>query len=1010
MPDDSAGGRLPEDAFCLLCDWPTEQQRAAFIRTQRVAASKPNLDFARADTLEAPHLQATEADLHRYIEASSRHYQLEHDGVQIPPTKITEELTALAQLLRDKCALFDLPAPKHPLPITLPAQRNRLDHAPHQDGANKLAFLQDRLDAVCQAGVQGLPNNAVLGFVCSVLALECGLLNLHEHRALLRCLGKPIHATGDWWHLDLQLTDGRSDKLELRRVRLHALPLAALIATRYKLRAMPGFSFEDLAALDDTRLNQKMNGCFRALCKALGLPKSDRPKSFSTFLAWVAAPLRVTGMPLLEAYATRDVISHCVPLDVFRRWEGYAAVGGAAPDQSAAGQDDIDLSSATGGASKQQLDDVRRIFRKSALGRRQRAAAIQSLIDSWPVPPDENLRCLIEFGLATEAGYVPGFRHQKAISISHLLRVIGPPWLSVTEGLALNALSQADIEAVCEEVLDQQSAPGARRRIAPGLRLFLAFLQSEGYLVGLDLPEIPRALGLLAVSANAATPIELRDAVKVMESASAFATEPERLAAATMTDIAGNCGPRRNEILHLRGGDLHLSGRQVALIRPNTARDLKAAGSMRWLLLELASRSARDQLRRFAQGCGTNDPIISAALGATQAVYEWRFFPSMNRALKQALADNTFHFHHLRHGAATWTLVSLLADALDLQRYASRSPYLAEPINNRRKTMRHLLANLGPSGKGLHAVSLMLGHASPGTTLEHYIHSMDLLLHAHFDSSARDGQAKRVSGLLNGLRPTPHRTVQTWLGKGAEHAGRGIEKRFPEEFARDDTKLEKRRHIAEAASGQTTLFQLLERHWLRLRREQDRRERDPGGEHRPPSEPLARMIDALSHVHDITTDKRGSHVLTHGLKQGYSISLPPPLRGEHARGTAIRVSQMLEDAFRADFQRTRDAIAVWNEHTSRDRSFFRLNADTEGAMQWLLDSGCLSAAWYEWGDKFLNPIARSDEYAERVRRPKHATHFRLSRPKAEPGAPRTERSAVWWVQSMAYALVRGGVL
>ena len=1005
MHGDAAGSGLPEEVFCLLCEWPTEQQRAAFIRTQRVAASKPNLDFARADAFEEPHLQATEADLHRYIEASSRHYQLEHDGVQIAPTKITEELTAHAQLLRHKCSLRKFPVPKHPLPITLPAQRNRLDHAPHQDGANKLAFLQERLDGLYQIGLQGLPNNALLGFVCSVLALECGLLNLHEHRALLRCLSKPIHATGDWWHLDLQLTDGRSDKLELR-----ALPLAALIATRYKLRAMPGFSFEDLAALDDTRLNQKMNGGFRALCKALRLPKSDRPKSFSTFLAWVAASLRVTGMPLLEAYATRDVISHSVPLNVFRRWEGYAPVGSAEPDQGEAGQDDIDVSSATGGASKQRLDQVRRIFRKSALGHRQRAAAIQSLIESWGVLPEENLRCLIEFGLATEAGDVPGFRHQKAISISHLLRVIGPPWLSVTEGVPLNALSQADIEAVCEEVLDQQSAPGARRRIAPGLRLFLAFLQSEGYLVGLDLPEIPRALGLLAVSANAATPIELRDAIKVMESASAFATEPERLAAATMTDIAGNCGPRRNEILHLRGGDLHLSGRQVALIRPNTARDLKAAGSMRWLLLELATRSARDRLRRFAQGCGMDDPIISAALGATQAVYEWRFFPLMNRALKQALADSTFHFHHLRHGAATWTLVSLLADALDLQRYARRSPYLAEPIDNRRKTMRHLLANLGPSGKGLHAVGLILGHASPGTTLEHYIHSMDLLLHAHFDSTGRDGQAKRVSGLLNGLRPTPHRTVQTWLAKGAERAGRGIEKRFPEEFARDDTILKKQRHIVEAAGGETTLLQLLERHWLRLRREQDRRKRDPGREHRPPSELLARMIDALSHVHDITTDKRGSHALTHGLKQGYSISLPPPLRGEHARGTAISVSQMLEDAFRSDFQRTRDAIAVWNEHTSRDRSFFRLNADTEGAMQWLLDSGCLSAAWYEWGDQFLNPIARPAEHAERTHRPKHATHFRLSRPKAEPGAPRTERSAVWWVQSMVYALVRGGVL
>lgn len=985
----------------------------AYERAQRVAASVHGLGFARAEAPFELAKSVSDSDLHRYISASARLWQAENNGEQIPPSQLTKELEAIAQTLRIKAADAGEPPPKHPIPVTLPAAQNRLDHVSHRDGVALIEHLRTGLDELCAGGLDEQSESITVGILCTAFAFHCGILNLHEQRALLRTLHQPVHATGKWWHLDLQLKSGRGETLELRRVFLHPYPVAVLIACRNRLSSSKRRPPDKLANENDTALNRIMNSGVKALARALNVPKPHLPLSLDSVLKAEATLQRITGIPLLEAYARRDLISHSPPLNVFRRWHGLAPLRSSGPDnepvqvQAAEGSDpdhDQNQTGTVAAQSERQLGELRRLF-KDIGDRKDRKKALKEFAESSQL--SDAMKCLMDFGEATRRGKVRRGRAQKGISVSYLLRDLGPAWLQGTADLNLNALTQQDIESICESVLEQHDSPHKRRRISAGLRAFLHFLEDEGYLTGLDLPDIPRAVGLLAVSANLPTPKEAAKAANDMAQVSGFASEKERLAASAMVQIAATCGLRRNEILHLRVGDLHWGsgGTVEALVRPNVDRNLKSAGSTRLVPLDLAPRDARDRLKRFGEGEAPDTPIISAALGATQATYDWRFFPEMNRALKKSISDKRFHFHHLRHGAATWLLVSLLSNTLRLDRYSARAEYVADAIQASARDKMLLTGNAGPSRKGLFAVSALLGHSSPQITLEHYAHCLDLLLHAQVDSSFKQPRSAAISGLLQEKR----RTVQRWQGECPAPAMSQIERKFKAHFLRDTRPIDRKSPTAPHAPDSPSLFLRLEQQWLRVSREQARRDADPGRTYRPPNPLMGQIIDALAEVAEIETDKRGNHARTHRLKSRQRIELPPQLRGGRPRQTAMFVCEMLQRAFEDDFRQTRDAITSWGQHASKERGFFRLSA-ANSAMRWLLESGHLYSDWYEWGDRQLNPIPRPSDEGLRKTPPPEATHFRLSHPKPARIANRTERSAIWWTLSMSYALIQSGLL
>ena len=1007
MPTDEA-----HVAWSLWCPDMPEKLRAAYARSQHIAATnRSTLGFALASEHYnrngiAPEI--TPGDLHTYTTASSLAWQKDNNEQQLPPNQLRDELTAISHLIREKAKLAVIQAPAHPIPIILPAPRNRLDHVTHRDGMARLEALEDGMDALCAAGIDDLSDIQLLGLSCISAARHCGVLNLHEQRALARSMDAPIIGTGQWWHVDLQLTSGRNEQLELRRVFLSPYAAAVRIACVQRLQSSKTRNPKLLGKKNDSQLNRLMNASVRAFARRVGLSRKDVPGELSEVMSWQAARLRVTGMPLLEAYATRSIISHSVPLNVFRRWEGLAPIATDQAERIQAGgeenndDDEAESSKSASGPHQQLLDRVRRIFRShDQFDDRHKAFEALRIESGGYLPP--SLSCLIEFGQSIASGSVRGCKRQKGVSISMMLYKLGPAWLDATDALELNALNQGDIESICQDILDQNQSPTKRARINRPLRQFLEFLEDAGYLTGLDLPEIPHALGLQAVSANVATPREAEFAAKFMLEQSGFASMEERKAAAAMVQVASRCGLRRNEILHVKSGDLH---HDTLLVRPNAHRELKSTGSQRLVPLALAPTEARDRFARYCDAADPGTPIVSAALGTTEAIYEWRFFPIMNAALKQAINDPGFRFHHLRHGTATWLLVSLLAEDLNLQRFADRAEWLADAIKTTRRDKMLITGNSGPSRKALTGTSLLLGHSSPKVSIEHYTHCLDLLLHAQCDTSHIHMNAAKISGLLG----IGHRSVQRWTTAGTAIVMSNLEKRFKAFFARDSRPLPPPQ-IAENVTGdQLSLFFVLEKHWLRMQREQLQRDQDPGRIDRSPSEPMGILIDALNHVHAITSDKRGNTSKPHDLQARNNIALPRPLRGGASRKTAMVFASMLHKAFMADATMARRAITVWSEHTSASRGFFRLGAD-DGSMRWLLGSGHLDSNWYQWGDDRLTPIATHVSSETMTTRPPQACYFRLSTP-AGRGKQQsyTERRAIWWVLSMSYALIKAGRL
>lgn len=116
--------------------------------------------------------------------------------------------------------------------------------------------------------------------------------------------------------------------------------------------------------------------------------------------------------------------------------------------------------------------------------------------------------------------------------------------------------------------------------------------------------------------------------------------------------------------------------------------------------------------------------------------------------LRKTTRQDKFRFHHLRHSCATNMLLllnyahlpkslNLMSDLMygrDIKELANNVPHerrmddLAERAYSLRQT---LFYGTTASVSEVYAVSRLLGHSSPNTTLSTYIHAIDLLLGAH---------------------------------------------------------------------------------------------------------------------------------------------------------------------------------------------------------------------------------------------------------------------------------------
>jgi integrase len=336
---------------------------------------------------------------------------------------------------------------------------------------------------------------------------------------------------------------------------------------------------------------------------------------------------------------------------------------------------------------------------------------------------------------------------------SYVARFLG----GLLAGLNPTDLTDGELITLYGEAIDAadqgRSVRAMRRVVARSLHEFHDFLVKVH-----GVPEVDRfsvfGIGqdLVPVDANLLTPDEYAEARRAIEN-SRESSEIRDIALILMS-LGYWLGLRRNEGRGLHTVDVSELGIPMLLIRPWGNRTLKTPNSVRVLPLNLVPDEERARLfawktdRQSEQDYGTQQLLFNISDGDMLTVFEL-----IHVAMAKVTGDPRMRYHHLRHSCASWSFLRLCIS--DFRRVPNLFPtpalqktremllgssrfreyiYSAIPAvgpenhhdNSTRSKQRYAIA--GPIRQHAFALARLLGHADPSTTLEHYVHFLDLVV------------------------------------------------------------------------------------------------------------------------------------------------------------------------------------------------------------------------------------------------------------------------------------------
>jgi site-specific recombinase XerD len=98
-------------------------------------------------------------------------------------------------------------------------------------------------------------------------------------------------------------------------------------------------------------------------------------------------------------------------------------------------------------------------------------------------------------------------------------------------------------------------------------------------------------------------------------------------------------------------------------------------------------------------------------------------------SMRDSLGDQSLKIHHLRHSFATLLAAKLLPHMQTFpSRLFARHPETLEWLKDRESFRRKLFLTDQMRGADLQGIAHLLGHGSPGTSVEHYCHCFDWCL------------------------------------------------------------------------------------------------------------------------------------------------------------------------------------------------------------------------------------------------------------------------------------------
>lgn len=631
--------------------------------------------------------------------------------------------------------------------------------------------------------LQARTAEARIGIAVYLLITRAALCHDRLVAAVLSALGRDdaVRIANPYFWIEVRVElDGR---MQRRRVFLDPAGLAAWAAARESV-------FDQLKDLNGrARLNRAIAlgrqgwDAFLSSCKELALPAIGRDR----LMRAVAAEIQLWTVPLLGSYARGEVASSSWTESTWRRMIGVEA-GQHKAEAPTGGRDTVGslathAENATDAAIAAPLDEDEFL--------RDLRVALE---------PDGRSRNEIQTALAVlHEQTAPGTtRHYLAGWLHHLVEVRhkGKPLaLSTvrfyrgtlaTRVLALFPEKLGDtpgeeLTDLFAEIADTAKSPRLRDRLRKLLSRFNAYCISSGLRVdgGYQLP--PTTGAYAEVSACHVTEPEFRQALGRLQEDGTIEDE-------VFLVLLYRMGLRRMEglgltLLETRAGVASAN----LLVRSNEVRHLKTDNAARRLPYGLLDTDERERVETLWNGRAPEKPSNrksgdAAARRSTLGTHLLFFPPGtaipldqnathdvparVTRALRNVTGDKSLHLHHLRHSFATrHALGTLLQDLPD-----AALAWLPEPIramaSGAFRFHQLIFARLGRRARRATVVAMAMGHGSETTTLEHYIHGLDVMVHAVVMSRAswvREHRSEEDDGFA--LNHANEKLVCTLLGK-----------------------------------------------------------------------------------------------------------------------------------------------------------------------------------------------------------------------------------------------------
>lgn len=713
----------------------------------------------------------------------------------------SERAADYLRVLRKACAFWaarerlDVGYPRIPTLLVHPSNPFRGNFAKllrHYDLWKQV--LDHWLDALNRPDLE--PDGASAALAVDALILSSiiygGLHTRSSVAAMLRALADAQNRTlcvDGRMHIELSLSWRGIPDVEFRRWQPDALT-ATLWATMpdgaIRVLLDSGIESVQLSALTDVELGKKVKERIDARLKqTTGL--EEAPRGGLDRLLQAANLAAYTEIPsILAAYAGRKMISHSLKRRAFERLSSAEQrpfiMDSPATIETITNINVVDASvlRTPRDLEPEWLQAVRAALSAEAAGEVREAMnqlAAKVAGPSFVVRLADFLDWLLI--VRTPSGKPRTLSSAKR-TVIELARSMGP-LLELPDPLDLDSASREELYSRMIESkgsLPSEAGTGnspnvpavskRRRNLSRALYEFERYLVSKGKERVEDESIFCGRFGLSAVDANLVTFEEYDAALKEVDKVWPTRDNPElNQIGKTLLCLGFRCGLRRREALHCLTTDIGPAPDYEFLVRPSEHRKLKSRSARRRIPLRhlLPSKEERNELGLVLdwQKQRRSDPEASAfLLGISKddlQVVPESIIEELNGILRKVTKDEGIHFHHLRHSHAGFNWLRLMI--ADLPHPTDLFPHLEQTSEWLREGLEFRKTIYGHGGvtrKHAYFAAQQLGHLSPSTSLQTYIHFADYLLAIFLSRSSR-------------MRPSKDRILKA-SGKSRQTAAR----------------------------------------------------------------------------------------------------------------------------------------------------------------------------------------------------------------------------------------------